>query len=190
MKSKAKTKIQFVVDPNLIAKDQSELIVRVLQEEKIKFSVNSADLDDFTPALFFMEKRNLRKVSRFKNKMIVLPSLESGDNLAASSINFSSYEEIAHYINKFFWAEKHLQIQERLKESERFYEVIKSYLEELSFKANEVESKKVFESLLELEMLLLQEESAENWNVHFKNFLKKNSEIQNFFLFKSDWFSN
>lgn len=186
MKSKSKTKIQFVVDPNLIAKDQSELLVRVLQEEKIKFSVNSQDIDDFTPVLFFMEKKNLRKVSRFKNKMIVLPSLESGDNLASSAINFSSYEEIAHFIGKFFWAEKHLQIQERLKESERFYEVIKSYLEELSLKANEVESKKVFESLLELEMLLLQEESADNWNIHFKSFLKKNSEIQNVMLLKSD----
>lgn len=190
MKSKSKTKIQFVVDPNLIAKDQSELLVRVLQEEKIKFSVNAQDIDDFTPVLFFMEKRNLRKVSRFKNKMIVLPSLESGDNLASSAINFSSYEEIAHFIDKFFWAEKHLQIQERLKESERFYEVIKSYLEELSLKANEVESKKVFESLLELEMLLLQEESADNWNIHFKSFLKKNSEIQNVMLLKSDHLSD
>lgn len=190
MKSKVKTSIQFVVDPNLIAKDQSELIVRVLQEEKIKFSVNSAELDDFTPVLFFMEKRNLRKVSRFKNKMIVLPSLEVGDSLAASAINFSSYEEISHYFNKFFRAEKHLQIQERLKESERFYEVIKSYLEELSFKANEEDSKKIFESLLELEMLLLQEETASSWNVHFKNFSKKNSEIQNIVLLKSDELSH
>ena len=186
MKPKSKTKIQFVVDPTLMAKDQSELLIRVLQEGKIKFSVNAQDLDDFTPVLFFMEKKNLRKVSRFKNKMIILPSAESGDHLAASAINFSSYEEISHFIDKFFWAEKHLQIQERLKESERLYEVIKSYLEELNLKANESESKKVFESLMELEMLLLQEESAENWNIHFKNFLKKNTDVQNIVLLKSD----
>ena len=34
MKSKVKSKIQFVVDPNLIDNDQSELITRVLQEKK------------------------------------------------------------------------------------------------------------------------------------------------------------
>ena len=190
MKPKSKTKIQFVVDPNLISKDQSELLIRVLQEEKIKFSTNAQDLDDFTPVLFFTEKKNLRKVSRFRNKMIILPSVESGEHLASSSINFSSYEEIAHFIDKFFWAEKHLQIQERLKESERFYDVIKSYLEELSLQANGAESKKVFESLLELEVLLLQEESAENWNIHFKNFLKKSSDVQNIVLLKSDKLSH
>ena len=190
MKYKVKTKIQFVVDPALISKDQSEFLVRVLQEEKIKFSTNAADLDDSTPGLFFLEKKNLRKVGRFKNKMIVLPNTEASESLSVSRLNFNSMEEISLFIDKFFWAEKHLQIQERLKESERLNDIIKNYLEEINFSANEGESKKVFESLVDLEMSLLQEDSIERWNIHFKNYLKKNSEIQNIVLLKPESFSN
>jgi hypothetical protein len=186
MKSKAKTKIQFVVDPLLISKDQSELLVRVLQEEKIKFTTNAEDLDDYTPALFFLEKKNLRKLGRFKNKMIVLPEIESSESLSVSTLNFSSYEDISLFMNKFFWAEKHLQIQERLKESERLYEVGKSYLEQLSLSASEGEARRTFESLLDLEMQLLQEETIEGWNTHFKSFLKKNTELQNLVLLKAE----
>ncbi len=190
MKYKVKTKIQFIVDPALITKDQSEFLVRVLQEEKIKFSTNAADLDDSTPGLFFLEKKNLRKVGRFKNKMIVLPNTEASESLSVSRLNFNSMEEISLFIDKFFWAEKHLQIQERLKESERLNDIIKNYLEEINFSANEGESKKVFESLVDLEMSLLQEDSIERWNIHFKNYLKKNSEIQNIVLLKPESFSN
>lgn len=190
MKYKVKTKIQFIVDPALISKDQSEFLVRVLQEEKIKFSTNAADLDDSTPGLFFLEKKNLRKVGRFKNKMIVLPNTEASESLSVSRLNFNSMEEISLFIDKFFWAEKHLQIQERLKESDRLNDIIKNYLEEINFSANEGESKKVFESLVDLEMSLLQEDSIERWNIHFKNYLKKNSEIQNIVLLKPESFSN
>ena len=99
----------------------------------------------------------------------------------------SSYEEILHFIEKFFWAEKHLQIQERLKESERIYDVIRHYLEDLSLVvANASEAKRIFESLMDLEMLLLQEETLERWNMHFKSFLKKNTGIHNLTLLKSE----
>lgn len=190
MKAKAKKKIQFVVDPLLISKDQSELIIRVLQEDKVKFITNSQDLDDFGPVLFFIEKKNLRKVSRFKNKMIILPEMESSDSLSSSSLNFSSYEDISHFFDKFFWAEKHLHIQERIKESERLYEEGKTILEQMNTKACEGEAKKTFESLLDLEMLLLQEETVEKWNTHFKSFLKKNTDIQSLLLVKAEDFSH
>ncbi len=178
MKAKAKSKIQFVVDPLLISRDQSEFLVRVLQEEKIKFATDIQDLDDMAPALFFVEKKNLRKLSRFKNKIIVLPLQDQGDGLSVSKINFNSYEEISHFIERFFLAERHLQIQERIKESERLYDMIKSHLEEASIEMNSVETKKVFEGILDLEMLLLQEESLLSWNTHFKSFLKKSNELQ------------
>ncbi len=186
MKTKVKTKVQFVVDPMLISKDQSELLIRVLQEEKIKFHASAGDLDDNTPGLFFLEKKNLRKISRFKNKMMVLPADDSNEGLSLSKLNFSSYEEISRFIDMFFMAEKHLQIKERLKESERLYEVIKSYLEEINVEANGDESRRVFESALDLEMLLLQEDSIERWNTHFKSFLKKSSEVQNLLVLKSE----
>lgn len=189
MKAKGKTKIQFVVDPSLISRDQSEFLVRVLQEEKIKYATNIQDLDDFTPGLFFVEKKNLRKVSRFKNKMIVLPAQDQSDGLSVSKINFNSYEEISHFIDKFFLAERHLQIQERIKESERLYDVIKTYLDEINVEANGAESKKIFESILDLEMLLLQEESLLSWNTHFKSFLKKSNELQSLALVTSNGLS-
>ena len=189
MKAKGKTKIQFVVDPSLISKDQSEFLVRVLQEEKIKYATNIQDLDDFTPGLFFVEKKNLRKVSRFKNKMIVLPAQDQSDGLSVSKINFNSYEEISHFIDKFFLAERHLQIQERIKESERLYDIIKTYLDEINIEANGAESKKIFESILDLEMLLLQEESLLSWNTHFKSFLKKSNELQSLALVTSSGLS-
>lgn len=186
MKNKVKTKIQFVVDPLLISKDQSELLLRVLQEEKIRVVSNAQDMDDFSPGVFFVEKKNLRKVSRFKNKIIVLPTIDSTESLNSSTLNFTSYEEISHFIEKFFAAEKYLQIQERLKDSERFLEVIKSYLEELRIDSRDEESRRIFESLLELEMQLLQEDSIDRWNIHFKGFLKKGTDIHTLLLLKAE----
>jgi signal transduction histidine kinase len=189
MKSKAKAKIQFVVDPLLISNDQSELLIRVLQEEKIKFITNLEDLDDLSPGIFFLEKKSLRKVSRFKNKMIIIPSEESTD-LSMTSLNYSSYEDISHFIKKFFWAEKHLLIQERLKESEKVYETIKNFLEESAHQNSDVEGRKTYEMFLDLELSLLQEEVIEKWNPHFKVFLKKNPDIQNIILVKSEELSH
>ena len=53
MKSKLKNKTQFVVDPALLSKDQSELLIRVLQEEKIKFLTSANDLDEDAAVVFF-----------------------------------------------------------------------------------------------------------------------------------------
>ena len=184
MKSKVKNKIQFVVDPNLISLDQSELLKRALQEDKIKFTTNYLDLDEQTPAVFFIEKINLRKVSRFKNKMIVLPALEATD-LSVSTLNYSSYEEIAHFIDKFFWADKHLQIQDKLKDSEKIYDSMKAMLEETAHQNSSAEAMKVYEHFLELEMNMLQAETIEKWNPHFKAFSKKIPDIQNLVLLKS-----
>ena len=186
MKVKNKGQILFVVDPSLVSDDQSELIIRVLQEEKIKYSTSIVDLDDLKPVLLFIQKNNLKKISRFKNKLVILPSLENEDNLGNLNLNFSSYEEITHYVKNFFKAEKYLEIQDRLKESERIYELSKKYLEERSYKKIEESYIKIFESMLDLEMLLMQEESIECWNIHFKNFSKKSSDIKSIILLKNE----
>jgi signal transduction histidine kinase len=185
MKPKSKTKIQFIVDPVLISADQSELLTRVLQEAKIKFISSAEDLEATTPGVFFIERKNLRKVSRFKNKIIVLPTDESTD-LSITTLNYSSYEEISRFINKFFWAEKHLQIQERLKESEKIYEAMKIALDETAHQNSNAEGRKTYEAFLDLEMTLLQEEIVEKWNPHLKTFIKKIPDIQNIVLVKSE----
>ena len=186
MKAKVKTKIQFVVDPQLISKDQTELLLRVLQEEKIKVIFNAQDLDDLSPGLFFVEKKNLRKISRFKNKIIILPTTDTSENLTSSTLNYTSYEEISHFIERFFSAEKYLQIQERLRESERLLEVIKSYLEEVRIDSQDEGPRKIFENLLDLEMLLLQEDSIDRWNTHFKGFIKKGIDLQAMALLRAE----
>ena len=102
MKLRKLTNILFVVDPTLITTDQSQLITRFLEEEKIKFSVSSAELADVTPTLFFIEKKNLKKISHFKNKFIVLPTIVSEDLSGFPTINFNSYEDISRFVHKFF----------------------------------------------------------------------------------------
>lgn len=184
MKSKTKSRVHFVVDPKLISVDQSELLKRALQEDKIKFVTNYLDLDDQAPSVFFIEKNNLRKVSRFKNKMIVLPAIEAAD-LSVSTLNYSSYEEITHFIDRFFWADKHLQIQERLRDSEKIYDTMKALLEETAHQNSSLESMKIYEHFLELEMSMLQAETIEKWNPHLKTLLKKIPDIQNLMLLKS-----
>jgi hypothetical protein len=178
VKPKFKTKVQFVVDPQLISKDQSELLVRVLQEDKIKFVTNFNDLPDLASAFFFVEKKNLRKISRFKNKMIILPAEEDSDALSLSSLNFSSYEDINRFIDQFFLTEKHLQIQEKIKDSEKFYDQMRNTLDTSELKPMSTDTRKNFEFILDLEILLLQEDNIEKWAAHFKSFLKKNPDVQ------------
>lgn len=190
MKSKVKTIIQFVIDPHLIGSDHSNLILRVLEEEKVEYSINSAEFDDLSPVLFFIEKKNLKKVNRFKNKIIAMSSLETSDNVTASFINFSSYEEITFYIKKIVWAERHLQIQDQIRKGEERYDEIKNFLERQDSISSEIESQKYFGYLLDLEILLLQEDSVEGWNIHFCNFVKNNYEIKNVLFIKSDELSN
>ncbi len=184
MKPKFKTKVQFVVDPQLISKDQSELLLRVLQEDKIKFVTNYNDLPDLASAFFFVEKKNLRKISRFKNKMIILPAEEDSDALSLSSLNYSSYEDINRFIDQLFLAEKHLQIQEKIKDSEKFYDQMRNTLDTSELKPMSVDTRKNFEFILDLEIFLLQEDSIEKWGAHFKSFLKKNSDVQALSLLK------
>ena len=69
-------------------------------------------------------------------------------------------------------------------------ELSRHYLEERSYKTTEEGYSKIFESVLDLEILLMQEESVENWNIHFKNFSKKSSDIQNMTLLKNEDFTH
>ncbi len=174
MKHKIKTKVQFVIDPLLISRDHSALLVRALQEEKIKFVSSSADLNENISAVFFVEKKNLRKISRFKNKFIVVPEDDQNSALSASKLNFNSYEEILAFMETFFLAEKKVNLQERISESLQIYETAKSQLEAKNLNDNLPEITRLYESLVDLEIALLKEDSTENWNNHFKVFIKKN----------------
>lgn len=175
MKHKVKTKVHFVIDPQLIARDQSELLIRVLQEEKIKFATSAADLNESASAVFFVEKKHLRKISRFKNKFIVIPEDDQQSALSVTKLNFNSYEDILKYMEAFFLAEKKVALQERIKDSSLFYEAVKNQLEQKNPAEGLADYSRLYDSLIDLEIALLKEESTSNWNNHFRTFVKKNS---------------
>lgn len=173
MKYKIKTKVQFVIDPALISRDHSALLIRALQEEKIKFINSSVDLNENISAVFFVEKKNLRKISRFKNKFIVVPEDDQNSALSITKLNFNSYEEILAFMETFLLAEKKVNLQERISESLQIYEAAKASLETKNPADNLSEISKLYESLLDLEIALLKEDSTESWNNLFKIFIKK-----------------
>ncbi len=174
IKTKIKSKVQFVIDAELISRDHSALLIRILQEEKIKFMSYSADLNEHMSTVFFVEKKNLRKISRFKNKFIVIPEDDQESSLSIYKLNFNSYEDILSFMESFFLAEKKVDLQDRLSESLQFYEKTKAFLETKNPADNFFEISKLYESLLDLELALLKEETTASWNNHFKLFIKKN----------------
>lgn len=187
MKYKFKSKVPLVIDPALISKDLSALLVRVLQEEKIKFQTSFQEIDESSSVIFFSETKNLRKVSRFKNKLIIVPEDQQPSSLALNRLNFNAYEEIISFFETLHLAQKRQAIQERLKDSVSFYEDVKEKLEVKSVSSVHPEFQRLYESLLELEVLLLKEDQIDNWNEHFKAFAKKNnSDLAMFTLFNHD----
>lgn len=173
MKLKTKSKVIPVIDPSLIARDHTAMLSRVFQEEKIKFSTQMSEVDPVSPTLFFVEHKNLRKISHFKNKIIVVPQTEHQSQLSVHQLNLNSYEEIHSFMNSFFQAEKRIALQERIKESFSVYDEMKKHLD-LSARDNlPIDLSRAYEGLLDLEIALLKEENTQRWNDHFKTFTKK-----------------
>lgn len=182
MKTKHKTRLNFVVDPRLLQEERSAFILRALQDEKVKTATELKNTDDFHPSVIFAHKKSLRQLSRYKNKLIVMDSNESLDSSNVEKINFNSYEEITTLLEKIFLSEKRLQLQSKIRESEKIYESIKT--QNLSWSGEEIkqqslDQKKDLEALLDLEIQLLGEEQIKNWNTHFKAFAKKHSHLLN-----------
>ena len=72
-----------------------------------------------------------------------------------------------------FCYEKWCSIQERFMESEAINEIVKKYLDDHNIEINLDHSKIIFEKCIELELNLLQVNSIDQWNLHLKNFVKK-----------------
>ncbi len=184
MKHKLKTKFNFIIDPKLIAEDRSEFLIRALQDEKIKYSSEPKEVDDFHLSVIFAHKKNLRHFSKYKNRLLVLDSNEEYDSGAVEKINLNSHEEITKFLDKLFIIERRLVLQSKLRDSERFYDKIKTYnLTHANAKDLSLDQKKDLENLLDLEVILLGEELVTHWNTHFKTFAKKHSELQHIAIY-------
>lgn len=188
MKGKKKNKIQLVIDPLLISKDQSDLITRVLTEENIKFLTSFQEIEKASPVIFFIEKKNIKKIKYVKNKIIVIPHSEIKHDDLYSSLNTNSYEEILIFLRRVFFNEKKMEIKEKIKESEFLIEVMKKNTEEDKCIEEERQEKltKSFEHLVDLELQLLREESIDKWNVCLKNVTKKITEVQILMLVETE----
>lgn len=180
MKNKFKTKLNFIVDPRLIQEERTEFLIRALQDEKIKFSTEPKEVDDYNLSIIFSHKKSLRNFSKYKNRILVLDLNDDSDSTTIEKINLNSYEEITSFLDKVFVIERRLFIQAKIRESERFYDKIKIQNHERSISELEnltSDQKKDLESLLDLEALLLGEELVKNWNIHLKAFSKKHSQL-------------
>jgi signal transduction histidine kinase len=191
VKNKSKTKLNFIVDQRLVQEGRTELLVRALQEEKIKYTTEPKDSkdNDQNLSIIFSHKKSLRLFSNYKNRIFVLDSNENHDLGPVEKVNLNSYEEITLFLEKVFIIEKRTALQIRIKESERIYDKIKiinNHLSSAELVNLSNDQKKDLENLLDLEILLLREDQVNNWNTHFKTFAKKHGQLQGMGLFRSE----
>lgn len=184
MKNKLKTKLNFIVDPKLLLEERTEILIRALQEEKIKYSTEIKE-DDPSINVIFSHKKSLRTFSKYKNRLLVLDSKEEYEGAPVEKVNFDSFEDISSFLEKLFIIEKRTAFQAKIRESERLYEKVKAHnLEKSSVNliAQSPDLQKDLEFLLDLEILLLREDQVKDWNGHFKTFAKKHSQLSSMFL--------
>ncbi|MFA6236419.1 MAG: histidine kinase dimerization/phospho-acceptor domain-containing protein [Bacteriovorax sp.] len=187
MKNKIKTRLNFIIDPKLIQEERTELLIRALQEEKIKYSTEEK-ADDMSLSVIFLHKKSLRVFSKYKNRLLVLDSNEDYESGPVEKLNFNSLEDISSFLEKLFFIERRTVLQGKIREGERIYEKIKNQNQEKSsvdILSKSPDMQKDLESLLDLEILLLREDQIENWNVHFKTFAKKHSQLNHMALLSS-----
>ncbi|MDO9182946.1 MAG: histidine kinase dimerization/phospho-acceptor domain-containing protein [Bacteriovorax sp.] len=190
MKTRVKTKFNFVIDPLLIQEVRTELLVRALVDEKIKFisEIKESREDDKNIYIIFIHKKNIRFYTKFKNRIIVIDSNDRYELINAEVLNLNSFEDINIFLEKLFIVEKRISLQNRIKESELQFEKIKN----LNLQMPSVDEKyflddkrKDLDCTLDLEMQLLKEEHLNKWNGHFKIFAKKHNLIQTIGLYSS-----
>lgn len=183
MKNKLKTKLNFIIDPRLIQEERTEFLIRALQEEKIKHSIEIKESDP-TLSVIFSHKKSLRIFSKYKNRLLVIDSNENYSGAPVEKINFNSQEDIAEFLEKILIIEKRTVLQNKIKVGERIYEKIKieNLRQPLEAIDMSLDQQRDLESLLELEVVLLREDQLSNWNVHFRAFAKKHGQLQHMAL--------
>jgi hypothetical protein len=182
VKNKLKPKLNFILDFRLIQEDRAGVLVRALQDEKIKYQIEQKESkgDDLNHFVIFSHEKSLRYFAKYRNRLIVIDTIENFDSGNFERINFNSYEEVTLILKKIFLIENRTIFQNKIRESERLYDkykIINNQISSSHLLAN-LPEKKELESLLDLEALLLREESVGNWNTHFKLFVKKHGIAQ------------
>ncbi len=191
MKNKAKHSFNYIVDQELLNSDKAVFLIQALEGLSFDIVDNFLGLDPNLDYVFFIDRKNSRKVSLFKNKILVV-SEEADLPSSLIKINLNSLEEILDFLKKIQLAEKVALIKERARASEQLYEDVKKF--ESSVAGNDVsrevseEELTLFTILLDLELALMQEEAFLKWNEHLKVFCKKQISLQSAFLMKHENF--
>ena len=138
----------------MIQEERTELLLRALQEEKIKYYSEVKD-DDLNLSIIFAHKKSLRSFSKFKNRLLVLDSNEEQEGSSLVKLNYNSMEEISQFLDRMFMIERRLILQNKIRESERIYDRIKLHnIENFHSRSiGNLEKIKDLESLLDLEIV-------------------------------------
>ena len=128
MKIKFKPKLNFVLESRLIQEDRAGLLIRAMQDEKIKYLIEQKDSKDFEDRNLFIvfgHQKSLRNYSKYKNRMTVIDSNDEIEIGPHENLNFNSYEEIAEFLKKVLLIDKRSALQFKVKESEKIYDKVK-----------------------------------------------------------------
>lgn len=188
MKNKTKRHLHFFVDPKLVEQDRAAFLLQAFLEEKLKYTIDVNDLEKDQSYIVFAHQDNIKYFSKHKNHIVVVDSTEKSDGVSREKINFNSYEEIINFLQRIFIVEKHVFLQSKIKESEEMYDEIRknnlniSSVDLLSLTEGQ---SCLIEKLIDLEINLLSEDSIEDWNKHFRSFVKGNTHFHQLSLYSS-----
>ncbi len=188
MKNKSRQNFRFIVDRELISSEKAIFLIQAL-ENLTPFEI----LDSFKSLeanenfVFFLEKKNLKNTTSFKNKILVA-SIEEELPSTIIRVNFNSFDEVSELIKRIQLAERISLVKERAKHSEIIFEEIKNH-DSLATKVKVTGDEILcFSQLLDLELFFMQEEAVDKWNDQLRAFCKKQNYLQSASIIKYENF--
>jgi hypothetical protein len=138
----------------------------------LRYSFDEKELSEKNLNIIFTSSKKIKKHIWPKNKLFVCPILEAIEGPSVLKCDFMSIQEIEGMITKIIDSERNYFLNLKLKESEKSLEEIKSKNDLIS-EVEILQNLKEFENIIELEIEILKKENFSDWNVVFKNYIKK-----------------
>lgn len=172
MKFKNKSRLTFLIDQDLFLEGKSHLIEEVLKNYKAKIVFQESEINEKAMAIIFTTYKKIKKYSHVKNKIVICDELDFQDISTVLKCDYMSYEHLESIIEQILDAERKTALSNILKESEKNFDGIKT-LNESKTDLDKRNIIKDVEAVLDLEISLLKVEKLNDWNLVFKNFVKK-----------------
>lgn len=172
MKTLSGFQIHFIIDPALITEGLSNIIERVLSDEKVKFQFDSKLIEKESLCIIFSNSK--KHFSEIENKICIYNVDYDPENSSLNHLNFRSYESVLIYTKNIFDILKNYFIRNKIRASEKCLDIAKKENEQLDSEAIRALINE-FDFFIELESSLLKEESIKEWNGVFKTIFKKSN---------------